>query len=268
MSRGRRGWAVAALAAVAGWWLVRGVVPGWVLLGAAGLAVVGALADRFRWSVTAALGGAAAVVVVAGTAMWPQRRAAEVTLVVVLAAVAAGLASLSDRVPTPVPSLLALATLGGVYACVPETDQIPPVARAAVVMTVATLLVGRSQARTLVLALCGVIGWAVLFGGAERDSALVGGLASFGVLAVAPAVLVLWPRPAFLRLGRRAPSWCWLLGLQVVFCLGVSRTAGLAASLFPALVGAAVWVTALVVGLVAVVGSATVLHYLAPDGEG
>lgn len=222
------------------------VVPGLVVLFLAG--EVGERLGPWLGGLVALPG---ALWVVANAApRWHQRWSVLLLGVVVAAAVVAS-GRVRRLVPVPGgPWMLGLMTAGGVYACVPETGHVQEVALAVGVAMVAELV---AQVRPTAPAasaapaapaarapqaaqagqaglhgvMVGLLGWAVMYGGTYRDSAVIGGAACFGVLVLAPVVALVpagaWGRPrgAWLRAAA-------IVGLQAAAALVVSRTAGLA----------------------------------------
>ena len=153
---------------------------------------------------------------------------------------------------------LVLLTIGGIYACVPETGHIEALAVGAGAWLLSEVLTGERVGPGVMLAAVGVMMWAVVYGGTYRDSALVGGFASLGLLLVEPVARRLPGPPRGLvaeRLGRALPMTL----LQGSYALLVSRTAGLAPSLARALLLAGPCVLALVLV------SRFVLGPIAPD---
>lgn len=158
---------------------------------------------------------------------------------IVAAAVVAVLVGESDRIHAATaagPPLLAISILG-MYATIPETGQILPVA----VVAVPIALVG-GPARLARLGTAGAAASVVLLvavvaeGGQARPASIVGGLASFGVLALEPVVRRVAPTAT-------APPDRWasgamavLVAVHVVVVAVASRVAGLRGSGAEALV--------------------------------
>lgn|GEM_PF-6981003 len=118
--------------------------------------------------------------------------------------------------------LLPLISLGGIYACVPETDHVRTLAPVFIAVAVAALLGWRLQPSAIAVA-AGVLCWAAWFGGRYRPSGLIGGLAAVGMLVVEP-IVARFPGRQLVR-GVVAPVI--LVGLHAGYALLVARTAGL-----------------------------------------
>ena len=153
---------------------------------------------------------------------------------------------------------LVLLTIGGFYACVPETGHIGALAVGAGAWLLSEFLTGERVGPGVMLAAVGVMMWAVVYGGTYRDSALVGGFASLGLLLVEPVARRLPGPPRGLVAERLGRALAMIL-LQGSYALLVSRTAGLAPSLARALLLAGPCVLALVLV------SRFVLGPIAPD---
>jgi len=134
--------------------------------------------------------------------------------------------------PGEFPLLLAYAALA-IYACVPETDQMPTVG-----WMIAGLLlierVTRSRSALVVDALAGgIVLWSGLYGASGRGSAIVGAWFAFWplVLAIGSTLLV---RP--LSKSRR-----WVIGLiGGLAAIAVARTGGIEPTTAPALIAVAI----------------------------
>ncbi len=138
------------------------------------------------------------------------------TAVAVVAVVAGALPLMqrAARHPGVVPAQL-LATLALIYACVPETDQIPQV----LAVVLALLAIETSTERPqwwLSAPVASWVMWAGLVGAAPRASAMVGALFAWWPLVV-------W---AVLSHGRRAPRE-WPVLLAWVSAVVVARTGAL-----------------------------------------
>jgi hypothetical protein len=135
------------------------------------------------------------------------------------------------RVPTV--ATWGLLSLGGIYSCVPETDHIRWLAIAVGVLIVGAIVAGSPVDSGALAVMCGLLGWAVLYGGQYRDSAMIGGLGSFGLLLLEPLARLLpnrrshWPTPAIAGV---------LTALQAIGCLVIGRKGGLRADAPGALV--------------------------------
>jgi hypothetical protein len=183
------GWALAALAGIAVGWRVEhyldGLLGGLLLLG-----VAGALGEKRDPAIRAALSVPGGLVLAqnlpAEAPTW--MRAVLVATVVVAPLFVLATARSSPRVA---PALL-LGTSVGVYVCVPETGPIPTLIGALLAPAVLALVWTRGQAigAFALTPVVGAIAWAAVDGGATRAGSVVGAIACFGVLVVAP--LVFW----------------------------------------------------------------------------
>ena len=162
-----------------------------------------------------------------------QRWAAPLTATVIV--IATTTATHTDRsLPRGITWLLVLLTLAGVYACVPETGQIRPLALAAAALGAIEALTRTPLPKGALAAAIGITAWAVAYGGTYRNSALIGGFASLGLLLTFPLAVHLACRLATNRTsGRHAvpAHQAVLVALHAGGALLVSRTAGLASSL-------------------------------------
>jgi len=145
---------------------------------------------------------------------------------------------------------LALGSLVGLYAGVPETEHLIGVS-----VAVAVIMVGHWAGQTeeswpIVLAMSALVVWSAVFGGSFRNGALFAGLASLGLLVLAPIATRL-PGP-----GRIIPDELvvpLLIAAQVVYTVALGRLVGLRDG---AVEGAAV--VALAAGLLIVVARVVV----------
>ena len=141
-----------------------------------------------------------------------------------VALAALGAPRLDDWAGRGITSGIALVTVLGLYLGPPETEAIVGLAVAIGVLWVAEVT-GRARLDGLiVLLLSAVIVWAAIWGAVSRPGAVVGGVAMLGLFLVAPlARSIPGPGP-----GLPAP---WdavaLVGLQLVYVVGVARTAAL-----------------------------------------
>ncbi len=145
-----------------------------------------------------------------------------------------------DRMSRPgsIPALIGVAQFA-IYSCVPETDQIPQVVAAVVVLIALEISAARTMPWWLVVAVFGLVLWSGLFGATGRDSALVGTL-----FATWPLVLVL----VGVLAGVGSPRVAGAVGS--IAAVSVARTGGLEPTVGPALVAVAVAaVASLVVAL-------------------
>ena len=149
-----------------------------------------------------------------------------VSAVAIVVAVSVGLPVLQERLGLPgaVPALIGVMQFA-IYCCVPETDQIPQVVFAVVVLMALELAADRPMPWWLVLAVVGLVMWSGLFGATGRESALVGAL-----FAAWPLVLVL--------AGVGSPVVAASVGS--VAAVAVARTGALQPTVRPALVAVAV----------------------------
>ena len=155
-----------------------------------------------------------------------DRRLVVVSAVAIVVAVSVGLPVLQERLGLPgaVPALIGVMQFA-IYCCVPETDQIPQVVFAVVVLMALELAADRPMPWWLVLAVVGLVMWSGLFGATGRESALVGAL-----FAAWPLVLVL--------AGVGSPVVAASVGS--VAAVAVARTGALQPTVRPALVAVAV----------------------------
>ena len=248
-----------------------------VALAAAGSLAVGALAQDLEFAV---LAGGVALLGFAGYVTaeraWPTRALAalpggllivaaplvdvdqwwaRLVVIMLLAAAAVALPDLAQRWDgTGAIGLLLAAGAVGVYACVPETDHLEYLVPAYLVLGLSEAVVRRPFGPGVALAACGLLCWAVLFGGTTRDGAIVGGLACLGLLLLEPVARRL-PGGASALVGSGAVSGVVAITvLQGGYCLAVSRTAGLRTDAWVALAIVAVAAIGLLVTTRAVLG--------------
>lgn len=169
--------------------------------------------------------GIAAVVRSSEASGLDDRRLVVVLAVGIVVAVSVGLPVLQQRLGLPgaVPTLIGVMQFA-IYCCVPETDQIPQVVFAVVVLVALELAADRPMPWWLVLAVVGLVMWSGLFGATGRESALVGTL-----FAAWPLVLVL--------AGVGSPVVAACVGS--VAAVAVARTGALQPTVRPALVAVA-----------------------------
>jgi uncharacterized membrane protein (UPF0136 family) len=139
--------------------------------------------------------------------------------------VAVALPSLQRRLVLPgaVPALIGVMQFA-IYCCVPETDQIPQVVFAVVVLLAMELGAARPLPWWLVVPVFGLVQWSGVFGATGRSSAIVGAL-----FAAWPLVLVL------ARLG--SPSVAASIGS--IAAIAVARTGALRPTVGSALIAVA-----------------------------
>lgn len=118
-----------------------------------------------------------------------------------------------------VPALL-LGCLGSIYLCVPETDQVKPIAAALVAAALAELVMRRSLPWQLYAILLPLVLWAGLYGATGRDSATIGTWFS------------MWPLVLVVTLPRRR-EWAAVVGIAAAVI--VARTGALQPTAAPAI---------------------------------
>lgn len=146
-------------------------------------------------------------------AWWPTWAGAAALAIAFVAAPSAS--RLTVRSPV---AALGVVTAGGLYLGVPETDHVLGVAVGLAVLAVAELR-HRLQLDTMVtMAVDAALVWTAVRGAANREGALVGGLALLGLLLVAPLVLAGRGR-------REGGQWrsAMLIGAQLIFVIVVAR---------------------------------------------
>ncbi len=184
-----------------------------------------------------------AVGVIAARRSWEpsaldDRHAVVLTALAITVMVSVALPVLQDQFPRPgsIPVLIGVVQFA-IYCCVPETDQVPQVVAAVVVLITLEVSAARPMPWWLVMTVFGLVMWTGLFGATGRESALVGTL-----FATWPLVLVL------ARVG--SPRVAGVIGS--IAAVAVARTGGLEPTVRPALV--AVAIAALVSAFVVLVG--------------
>jgi len=118
----------------------------------------------------------------------------------------------------------AMATILGVYVGVPETDRIVGVGAVVAVIWLGELS-GRMRVDALIVAALDIVlVWAAVQGSVGRSGAMIAGVATLGLLVVAPIVA------AVTRAPRSVSSSQWmmpvLVGIQFVFTIAVARVGG------------------------------------------
>jgi hypothetical protein len=170
-----------------------------------------------------------------GRPWWPV-----VGTVVVAAVIGWSLSPLRVLLHTPgfVPIALA-GWLAAVYGCVPETDQIPPVAAGVAAALVFEVVWGRSLPWLAHLGLATLILWAGLFGASGQGRAVIGTWFGAWGLVLGPAMMFVVPRL------RRAPLLLrWVVtGAGGVAALIVARTGALRPPVRGAVRSAMLWAT-------------------------
>lgn len=145
----------------------------------------------------------------------------------------------------PFPLLLMLAWVPiAIYVAVPDTEQITTVAVALAVVALGQVVGGREPSPGGVAAFVALTVWASSVGAHGRDAAIVGALGCFAVLILGP----------FLRLVRRCIKWWSPVGVAMAAlhlggAVAAARVAGIRHDM-----GDAVTRTAVVTGLVLLVG--------------
>ncbi len=183
------GWALAALGGIVVGWRVEDYLEG-LLGGLLLLAIGAALGEKRDPAVRAVLSVPGALVLAQNL---PANAPTWMRVVLVLTVVVAPLFVLATARSSPrvAPALL-FGTSVGVYVCVPETGPIPTLIGALLAPALLALAWTRSQAigAFALTPVVGAIAWAAVDGGATRPGSVVGAIACFGVLVVAP--LVFW----------------------------------------------------------------------------
>ena len=222
--------------------LVR-LLAGFAALGIAGDRATGRGAAGVAWRAGSSLPGAILVSANAGV-VYHQRWAAAVVVTVIVAGAVLTVDLERRSLGFGTTGCLVLLSVGGIYACVPETGHLRPLAFGAAALVVLEVL-GRARIGPgLTLAAVGVLAWAVVYGGTYRASALVGGFGAIGLLVIEPLARRLpGPRRALIRSRWLVPIT--LIALQGANALGVSRTAGLASSTAKAVALAVPWIVGL-----------------------
>ena len=130
-----------------------------------------------------------------------------------------------------------LGSAAAVYGCVPETDQMREVAVVVVAGGVAEVLIRRRLPTPALLAAMALVEWSALYGATGQGRALVGGLFALTPLIAVAVVGHVAGHVA-------SPPVRWLpsagAGVWVATALVVARTGGIATSLSPAVMAAAV----------------------------
>lgn len=210
------GWALAGFAGVVVGWRVERFLDG-MLGGLVLLAIAGAIGENRDPALRALLTLPGAIVLAQNipTDAPTWMRAVLVATVVVAPLFVLATVRSSARVG---PALL-LATTLGVYVCVPETGPIPTLVGALVPCALIALVTarGREIGAPAITPLVGAIVWAAVDGGAPRPGSVVGSLACFGVLVVAP--LVWWRSRSLL-------DEAVMLAIDAVVVLLLGRVAG------------------------------------------
>ena len=210
---------------------------------------------RMAWRALLVAPPAFLVMLNAGPRLQQRWAAPLLTALVVLCAV--GIDAVRKLAPVPGGFwMLALMTAAGVYACVPETGHLRALASSIVVLAAIEMITQERLGPGVVTVALGLLAWSVAYGGTFRDSAVIGGVATFGLLALAP-VAVLRPRYGRRRLSSGIRRTVATVLQQAVAALVVSRTGGLADSAVHALTQVVPTVALLVVASHRVLGPGT-----------
>jgi hypothetical protein len=185
----------------------------------------------------------------------PAQRWARPAAAVLLAAVAAGSVGMVRRWPRhALATGSCLAAFLGIYACVPETQRVGAIAVVVAIFFVGELTGQLRGSWPVVVAAAALALWVTYDGGVYRDSALVGGIASLGLVVLEP-VAVRLPGPARgLPSALTAPA---LLALQAVYAVAVGRNAGLRADAASAVAVAVVMAAGLTLAARLIIGRRT-----------
>lgn len=213
-----------------------------------------------RWWVSVAIGVAVGAFVVAIS--WnrsnlgdTERWWAVAATIVVAANVAVALPTAQRLLPTPgmLPFVI-FTSLVAVYGCVPETDQIPPVAALAAALVVVEVVLRRRVRLSWHAGVAALVLWAGVYGATGRQSALVGALFAWWPVLLVPLVADLVRR---VERARELVRWV-IAGLGSIAAVLVARTGALEPTVGPAVVAVVAFggVSLGLAVLVAVVGSA------------
>lgn len=228
-----------ALAAAAAWTTAS---VGWTVVALAGLAGAAAVPTPRRTPAVALL--TAGIVGLAGSAPSPTAGAFLAAAVVVAAPAFGGVVRAQGR---PLTAALLAVSIAGIWAAVPDTEEILLVGGVLAVPLLATMVGGldRLDAPWSLPASAAVVGpvvWAAVHGGRGRPGSMVGGVACLGVLLVEPVArrLARGPGPT------RAPAAVAgvLLVVQVAVVLVTARVAAAQADVGPAALVATAALTA------------------------
>jgi hypothetical protein len=133
--------------------------------------------------------------------------------------------------PGELPALFAGSALA-IYACVPETGQMPTIAWMLVGLFTIEVVTGTRSAWSVTALAAGIVLWSGLYGAAGRGSAIVG--ASF---AFWPVVLVV----ASMLMANSRPPQRWMIGLiGTGAAVAVARTGAIEPNTAPAVVAVAI----------------------------
>jgi len=128
-----------------------------------------------------------------------------------------------------------LGSAAAVYACVPETDQMREVAVVVAAGGIAEALTRRRLPTPALLAAMGFVEWSALYGATGQGRALVGGL-----FALTPLIAVAVVATVVSKDDRGGLLLYLVAGVWVTTALVVARTGGIATSLTPAVMAAAI----------------------------
>jgi hypothetical protein len=155
-----------------------------------------------------------------------SHRWAAVGTVAAMAVAATAIGGLAGSRPRPglVPLLIGAAQFT-IYCCVPETDQIPDVSGAVVLLLIVELGIRRAVPWWLHTALFGFVLWTGIYGATGRESALVG------------ALFAGWPLVLAAVVARRQFA---ATAIGAVAAVVVARTGALQPTVEPAMVAVAI----------------------------
>lgn len=145
----------------------------------------------------------------------------------------------SIRQPGVVPMALA-SSMAAVYGCVPETDQIPPIALCVVIVLVLELVTWRPLPTSWFAGVATLILIGGLYGATGRQSALIGALFAAWALVFLPMVERIRPRV----LGAPEPVRWFIAGVGSIGSIAVARTGALQHTADPAILAVAITVVA------------------------
>lgn len=143
----------------------------------------------------------------------------------------------SIRQPGVVPMALA-SSMAAVYGCVPETDQIPPIALCVVIVLLIELISWRPLPTSWFAGVATIMLIGGLYGATGRQSALIGALFAAWAFVLLPVVELIRPRV------RGASEWVrWLIaGIGSIGSIVVARTGALQDTAQPAVYAVALTV--------------------------
>ena len=191
------------------------------------------------WAVGALIG---VLVVVASSSSFDRVGGPQAWVLPATIAVATAIVGLLPHTQAVLPHKLAMpallfGALVAMYGCVPETDQIPPVAMLLLALAVIELIAPGPLPWTAHACGVGVVLWAGVYGATGRESALVGALFALWPLLLLPLVslAVRWTSrlPLLVR---------WIIAAQATIAtLIVARSGALEPTVRPALRAVLAW---------------------------